>query len=221
VRYDDRGNPYRKERIGGQFREIYLNRDSPSRAFSLRIDGIEQASQQILALGASVNGIFRIAARRSGTRMKNELKALLPSRGTRSLHNGKRVLTYGLSGQLKKSISVRVVTSRTGVVHGVIGPSRQAIGYAFKAYHKPTKDAPLEKNVMVRVKPSNYWHLYEKGFTAKLWGSGRTKSVPGKNLLPRVLGSNLAVVQRDTAEVFDEQINKILNRRQALTESLL
>lgn len=220
VRYDDRGNPYRKERIGGQFKEVYLDPQNP-RGFRMSVSGLEETRQKLVILGASINGIFRIAARRSATRVKNELKQLLPTRGFRTSHQGKRVLTYGLSGQLRKSIDTRVLTSRGGVVHGIVGPSRQSVGYAFKAWHKPTKNARAERNVMVRVKPSNYWHLYEKGFTAKLFGTGKTKAVSGKYLLPRVLGANQAQVQRDTADVFDEQLNKIVNKRASIAEALL
>lgn len=221
IRYDDRGNPYRKERIGGQFREVYLDRDKASRGIiGMQVSGLEETIQQMRALGASINSIFRLAARRSGTKMKSEVKALLPARRNRTLFNGKKVLTYGTSGQLKKSVAVRVLTSKQGVVHAIIGPSRQSIGMAFKKWHKPTRNHTLQTNVMVRVKPSNYWHLFERGFNAKFWRTGKMRFIPGKGVLQKVLGSNTTTMIKDTREVFEEQQVRIFNRRQALLEAL-
>jgi hypothetical protein len=73
---------------------------------------------------------------------------------------------------------------------------------------------------MVRVKPTNYWHLIEKGFTAKLWRSGKLRPVPGRNVLGKVLGASTSQVIKDTKDVFDEQQNKIFNKRQALIGAL-
>jgi hypothetical protein len=220
VRFDDRGNPYRRERIGGQLREIYLEGSRLGGLVAMRVDGLDDTIQQLRALGASINSIFRIAARRSGTRLKDEVKALLPVRRMRSIYNGKKVLTYGLSGQLRKSISTRVLTSRKGVVHAIIGPSRQSIGYAFKKWHKPTRNHQVEINSMQRVKPSNYWHLFEKGFNANFWRTGKMRFIPGKGVLAKVLGPSASVVAKDTKDVFEEQQTRVLNKRQALLEAL-
>jgi len=220
VRFDDRGNPYRRDRIGGQLREVYLEGSRHGGLVAMRFDGVDDAIQQLRALGASINSIFRIAARRSGTRLKSDVKALLPVRRMRSIYNGKKVLTYGTTGQLKKSMSVKVLTSKRGVVHAIIGPSRQSIAQAFKKWHKPTRNHKAEINSMQRVKPSNYWHLYEKGFNAKFWRTGKMRFIPGKNILPKVLSPSATIVAKDTKDVFEEQKNRIFNKRQALLEAL-
>ena len=220
IRQDDRGNPYRRERIGGQLREVYLDGKRNAGLVSMNFNGLDDVIGQLRAMGASINGIFRLAARRSGVRMKQDIKTLLPGRGTRSIHSGKKVLTYGLTGQLKKSIDVRVLTSRKGVVHAVIGANRKTVSMAFKKWHKPTRNDKAQNNVMVRVKPTNYWHLIEKGFTAKLWRSGKLRPVPGRNVLGKVLGASTSQVIKDTKDVFDEQQNKIFNKRQALIGAL-
>lgn len=220
VRFDDRGNPYRRDRIGGQLREVYLEGSRHGGLVAMRFDGVDDAIQQLRALGASINSIFRIAARRSGTKIKDDVKKLLPARRSRSIYNGKKVLTYGTSGQLRKSMSVRVLTSKRGVVHAIIGPSRQSIGEAFKKWHKPTRNHKAQINSMQPVKPSNYWHLYEKGFNAKFWRTGKMRFVPGKNILPQVLGPSLNMVSNDTKDVFEEQKNRIWNTRKALLEAL-
>lgn len=189
-------------------------------ASAINLDGLDETISQFRAMGASINGIFRLAARRSGVRMKQDIKTMLPGRGTRSIHSGKKVLTYGLTGQLKKSIDVRVLTSRKGVVHAVIGASRQAVSSAFKKWYKPNRNTKAQKNVMVPIVPNKYWHLIEKGFTAKLWRSGKLRPVPGRNVLGRVLGASSSQVIKDTKDVFEEQQNKIFNKRQALIEAL-
>ncbi len=220
VRFDDRGNPYRKDRIGGQLREVYLEGSRLGGLVAMRFDGLDDTMQQLRALGASISSIFRIAARRSGTKLKDQVKGLLHERGTRSIYNGKKVLTYGRTGQLKKSISVKVLTSKRGVVHAIIGPNAASRAKAFKKWHKPTRKDTAIRNSMVDVIPNNYWHLYEKGFNAKFWRTGKMRFIPGKHILPQVLGPSASMVTNDTKDVFEEQKNRIWNTRKALLEAL-
>ena len=220
IRHDDRGNPYRRERIGGQLREVYLDGKRNAGLVSMNFNGLDDVIGQLRAMGASINGIFRLAARRSGVRMKEDVKKLLPIRGTRSIHSGKKVLTYGLTGQLRKSIDVKVLTSRKGTVHAIIGSNRQTTSKAFKKWHKPTRRDKAVKNSMVDIKPYKYWPLVERGFTARLWRSGKLRPVPGYNTLGEVFAANSSQVINDTKDVFKEQENIIFNKRQALIGAL-
>ena len=220
IRQDDRGNPYRRERIGGQLREVYLDSKRKSGLVPMQFSGLEECINKLRMMGTSINAIFRLAARRSGNGIKQKVKDLLKGRGTRSIHNGKKVLTYGLTGQLKKSIDVNVLTSRKGTVHAIIGANHKTLGTAFKKWHKPTRNDKAQKNVMVKVKPYKYWHLVEKGFTARIWRSGKLRPVPGRNYLGKVFAASDSQVMKDTKDVFQEQEVRISNKRQVLIEAL-
>jgi hypothetical protein len=113
-----------------------------------------------------------------------------------------------------------VLTSRKGTVHAIIGANHKTTSTAFKKWHKPTRNDKAQKNVMVNVKPYKYWHLVEKGFTARIWRSGKLRPVPGRNVLGKVFGASASQVMEDTKDVFEEQEVRISNKRQVLIEAL-
>lgn len=221
-RLDQRGNWVRVDRRGGQL-EAQVSGSTRRAIVGMRLNGLSDIIAEFQAMQMSIKPILRQAAKRSATPIVQQARSLLPSRGKRTLYNGKRVFTYGLTGQLKKSISARVLTSRTGKIHAVIGPRRDSVAMAFKKYHKPNKSAKAQRNVMVRVKPSNYAHLMENGFLLKIWRTGRTKQIPplrGTGFLAPALASNQTLVESITKNVLAEQLMIAKDRREALLESL-
>lgn len=221
-RMDQRGNMVRVDRSTGKL-EAQVSSQTRRAVVGMRLNGLDDLVGAFEALSMKIKPILRQAAKRSATPIVQHARNLLPVRGKRTLQNGKRVFTYGLTGQLRKSISSRILTSRTGRIHAVIGPRRDSVTMAFKAYHKPTKAAKAQKNVMVRVKPSNYAHLVEKGFIAKLWGTGRTKEVAargGTGFLAPALSANQTMVESITRKVLEEQLMLAQDKRQALLEAL-
>lgn len=187
-----------------------------SRLLSARIDGLDAGLARLAALRVSIKPILRQAARKSSTPISKIAKSLLPARGKRIKFDGKRVTSYGRTGQLRKSIASRVLTSRKGVIHAIIGARRKFATEAFKAYHKPTRSVKARRNIMVRVNPVNYSHLVEEGFTAKLWRSGKLRPVAGRGFLRKSLSANYAQVQSITAEVIQTRIDKVASSGQAI-----
>lgn len=179
----------------------------------MRIDGLDDLVEGIRTIKGNVNPVLRQAARKSSTPIVQEVRQNLPARGKRTLANGRRVFTYGLTGQLRKSIASKILTSRAGVVHAVIGPRRGFKTSAFKAYHKPNRTAEAQRNVMVPVNPTMYAHLVESGFTAKLWRSGKTKAIPGKGIMRKALEHNRGRVETITRQVLDESLARAVDRK--------
>lgn len=186
-------------------------------------EGMDGLIKKLKALKVSVNPILRQAARKASTPLVKGAKNILPKRGKPVrgwTSKGKKVFSYGRTGMLRKSIDKRVMTSRrTGMVHAIIGPKRKSgsgdkaktfVSFAFKRYHRPKKSVAAQKNVMVKVKPTAYSHLYELGFTAKLFGSGRTKPVRGRFYLRKTLASNEQNVINITQQVLQQKIDKVM-----------
>lgn len=192
-----------------------------------RVEGMDALVKRLSNLKVSINPILRQAARRSASPVSKTAKLYLPGRGKRLIYDGNRILVYGRTGQLKKSIGYRVATSRDGVVHALIGAQRKTVTLALKtvAYKgqvtwKRDKDGALVKgdklttktrNVLVRVKPSNYSHLIEDGFMAKPWGR-KTKpvAVRGRKFLLKALTQNQGAVQTITANVIQKKIDEVM-----------
>lgn len=175
--------------------------------YKISIPKIGKAIDSLVALGKKINPILRRAARTSSTPIIQLMKSKLQARGKRSIHNGKKVFTYGLTGLLKKSIGSRV-KSRGSKVFSDIGPRYAMGGFAFKKWHKPTKSAKAQTNVMVKVNPVLYAHLVDQGFTAKLFGTGKTKRVMGIQYVSRSYAVAAATANSVTDRVLKEELTK-------------
>lgn len=220
-RHDQRGNYVKVDRKGGQLEVAGSGGGSSRQLISMRLSGLESLIGKLNALRISVNPILRQAARRSSTPVVKAVKTMLPTKGKAikgMKHNGKKVFDYGDTGQLRKSIASRVLTSRAGTVHAVIGARRKFLTMALKRYHKPNRNVKAQRNVLVRVRPTLYSHLVEKGFNAKLWRSGKRKFVPGRRFLARSLAANMSQIQSITAEVLQNKIDQVMNSGQPVKD---
>lgn len=188
---------------------------------SMKVDGLDSLVKKLTSLKVSVKPILRQCARKSSTPTVQTVRRLLPQKGKAikgMKHKGKKVFDYGDTGQLRKSIASRVLTSREGVVHAVIGARRKFLTMALKRYHKPNRNVEAQRNVMVRVRPTLYSHLVEKGFNAKLWRSGRRKFVPGRRFLAKSLQANVANIQAITSRVIQDKIDQVMNSGQPVKD---
>ena len=175
--------------------------------YKFSIPSIEQSIDNLVALGKKINPILRRCARTSSTPIIQSMKSKLPTRGKRSIHNGKKVFSYGLTGLLKKAIGSRV-KSRGSKVFSDIGPRYAMGGFAFKKWHRPTRSDKAQTNVMVKINPVLYAHLVDQGFTAKLFGTGKTKRVLGIRYVARSYAMAKATVDNVTDRVLKEELAK-------------
>lgn len=184
------------------------------RDLHLHLAGANQLIEALQAASKKINPALRRVARASTTPILKSARALVPAKRKRVLYHGKKVFRYGTTGQIKKSLGYRVATSKkTGAVYAIIGPRRGFKIMAFKAYHKPKRSVEAQRNVLVPVNPTNYSHLVEKGFTAKLWRSGKLRPVAGKPFLKPALDANRSQVEEITARILSEELAKAMAKK--------
>jgi len=187
------------------------------RDLHLHLAGAKELMEALVLAGKKINPALRRVARTSSTPILRHARSVVPAKRKRVLYQGKKVFRYGTTGQLKKSLGVRVATNKkTGAVYALIGPRRGFKVMAFKAYHKPTRSHQAQRNVLVPVNPTNYSHLVEKGFTAKLWRSGKLRPVAGRPFLKPALDANRSQVEDITARILSEELQKALARKAAM-----
>ena len=184
--------------------------DSSKMVVGVDVAGFSQTIDELRNLGENVKPILRRAANASSTPIVQAMKSMLNTRGKRSIYNGKKVFTYGQTGLLKKVIGARVMTRRSSVFADV-GPRYAMGGFAFKKWHKPTKSDKTLHNSMVMANPVYYGHLVNNGFTAKLFGTGRTKRVMGIDFIGRSYASARSQVVFTTNRILDEELDKAFN----------
>jgi hypothetical protein len=177
----------------------------------LDVAGFSQTIQELQNMGKKVKPILRRAANTSSAPIVQAMKSMLNTRGKRSIYNGKKVLTYGQTGLLKKVIGARVMTRRSSVFADV-GPRYAMGGFAFKKWHKPTKSAKAVANSMVMANPVYYGHLVNNGFTAKLFGTGRTKRVMGIDFIGKAYAAARSQVVITTTRILNEEFDKAMNQ---------
>ncbi len=186
------------------------------RDLRLHLAGAKELVDALLDAGKKINPALRRVARASTTPILRTARSLVPAKRKRIMYHGKKVFRYGTTGQLKKSLGYRVSTSKkTGAVYAIIGPRRGFKIMAFKAYHKPKRSVEAQRNVLVPVNPTNYSHLIENGFTAKLWRSGKLRPVPSKPFLKPALDANRSQVEEITARILSEELAKAMARKAA------
>jgi len=117
---------------------------------------------------------------------------------------------YGASQALKKSIGVKVATTRKGAVNAIVGPKRGSEAKVFIAYYKPTAAKKAQRNVTITIKPSKYAHLVENGFTAKIWASNKRIRVSPKPFLRPALDSNSGQVSGITTDYLQMAIDDLI-----------
>jgi HK97 gp10 family phage protein len=188
------------------------------RDLHLYLAGANELIQALQEASKKINPALRRVARAATTPVLQSARQLVPASRKKVLYQGKKVFRYGTTGQLKKSLGYRVTTSKkTGAVHAVVGPRRGFKIMAFKAYHKPKRGVDAQRNVLVPVNPTYYSHLIEKGFTAKLWRSGKLRPVPAKPFLGPALNANKDQIEEITARILTDEIIKTMPRKAAFS----
>ena len=187
-----------------------------SRDLRLNLAGAVELIDALRDAGKKIKPALRRVARACTTPILRTARTLVPAKRKRIMYQGKKVFRYGTTGQLKKSLGYRVTTSKkTGAVYAIIGPRRKFDIKAFKTYHKPKRSVVAQRNVMVPVNPTNYSHLIENGFTAKLWRSGKLRPVAGRPFLKPALNANRSQCEDITARILSEELQKAMAKRTA------
>lgn len=117
-----------------------------------------------------------------------------------------RAQEAGKTGMLRKSIGSKVgVNRRTGEVYAIAGPRRKKDGFETSAY------SPWLRK-MVKVIPSKYAHLVERGFTLTI--RGRTiRRLPGKPFVRPAYDENKGKIEGLTSQVIQEELDKLFAKK--------
>lgn len=167
---------------------------------AFRIEGMSQLVERMAKFPVAIRTAMRRAARKVGGQVAKAARAKAPSR-KQTMRVGKELVRmYGASQALKKSIGVKIATTRKGAVNAIIGPKRGSTAKVFIAYFKPTAAKAAQRNVTITIKPAKYAHLVEKGFTAKIWASNKRIRVSPRPFLRPALDANSGQVASITVD---------------------
>jgi hypothetical protein len=179
----------------------------------LRITGFAVLQAALSEFPKSLNAAFKRAATKTGRAVAKIAKSKAPSRKKSIRIGNKSVEMYGASGSLKKSIGFIVVKPKRfvgePVWNAIIGARRGFDIAGWIAYWKPTKQHKAERNLNVKISPSRYSHLVEKGFVAKLWASGKSRPVAARPFLRPALDGSKQYAEANTKESLDLELAKL------------
>jgi len=176
------------------------------------IDGISPLMDKLARFPIAIRTAFRRAARKIGGQVAKIARAKAPSRKAVIRVGDQLVRMYGASLALKKSIAVKVVTTKKGTVMAIVGPKKGTVAKVFIAYFKPSKSKVAQRNVMVDAKPTKYAHLVEKGFNAKIWGSNKRIRVSAKPFLRPALDAGMYTASEITADYLQIAIDNLISK---------
>lgn len=176
------------------------------------IDGISPLMDKLARFPIAIRTAFRRAARKIGGQVAKIARAKAPSRKAVIRVGDQLVRMYGASLALKKSIAVKVVTTKKGVVMAIVGPKKGTSTKVFMAYYKPSKSKVAQRNVMIEAKPTKYAHLVEKGFNAKIWASNKRIRVSAKPFLRPALDAGMYTASEITADYLQIAINNLISK---------
>lgn len=176
------------------------------------IDGISPLMDKLARFPIAIRTAFRRAARKIGGQVAKIARAKAPSRKAVIRVGDQLVRMYGASLALKKSIAVKVVTTKKGVVMAIVGPKKGTSTKVFIAYYKPSKSKVAQRNVMIEAKPTKYAHLVEKGFNAKIWASNKRIRVSAKPFLRPALDAGMYTASEITADYLQIAINNLISK---------
>ena len=176
------------------------------------IDGISPLLDKLARFPIAIRTAFRRAARKIGGQVAKIARAKAPSRKAVIRVGNQLVRMYGASLALKKSIAVKVVTTKKGVVMAIVGPKKGTSTKVFIAYYKPSKSKVAQRNVMIEAKPTKYAHLVEKGFNAKLWASNKRIRVSAKPFLRPALDAGMYTASEITADYLQIAIDNLISK---------
>ena len=176
------------------------------------IDGISPLMDKLARFPIAIRTAFRRAARKIGGQVAKIARAKAPSRKAVIRVGDQLVRMYGASLALKKSIAVKVVTTKKGVVMAIVGPKKGTSTKVFIAYYKPSKSKVAQRNVMIEAKPTKYAHLVEKGFNAKIWASNKRIRVSAKPFLRPALDAGMYTASEITADYLQIAIDNLISK---------
>lgn len=176
------------------------------------IDGISPLMDKLARFPIAIRTAFRRAARKIGGQVAKIARAKAPSRKAVIRVGDQLVRMYGASLALKKSIAVKVVTTKKGVVMAIVGPKKGTSTKVFIAYYKPSKSKVAQRNVMIEAKPTKYAHLVEKGFNAKIWASNKRIRVSAKPFLRPALDAGMYTASEITVDYLQIALDNLINR---------
>jgi hypothetical protein len=183
-------------------------------AFSMdeqfQIVGLGDLMDRLAKFPIVIRTAFRRAARKIGGQVAKIARAKAPSRKAVIRVGDQLVRMYGASLALKKSIAVKVITTKKGIVTAIVGPKKGTSTKVFIAYYKPSKAKVAQRNVMIEAKPTKYAHLVEKGFNAKIWASNKRIRVSAKPFLRPALDSGLSTVSSITVEYLQMSLDNLI-----------
>lgn len=179
---------------------------------AFNIDGLPELIAKLSKFPVAIRTALRRSARKVGGQVAKAAKAKAPNR-KETIRIGKELVRmYGASQALKKSIGVKVATTRKGAVNAIVGPKRGSEAKVFIAYYKPTAAKKAQRNVTITIKPSKYAHLVENGFTAKIWASNKRIRVSPKPFLRPALDSNSGQVSGITTDYLQIAIDDLISK---------
>lgn len=176
------------------------------------IDGLTELISKLKKFPVAIRTALRRSARKIGGQVAKVAKAKAPNRKEMIKVGKEMVRMYGASQALKKSIGVKVATTRKGAVNAIVGPKRGSEAKVFIAYYKPTAAKKAQRNVMITIKPSKYAHLVENGFTAKIWASNKRIRVSPKPFLRPALDSNSGQISGITTDYLQIAIDDLISK---------
>jgi HK97 gp10 family phage protein len=177
---------------------------------AFNIDGLQELIGKLSKFPVAIRTALRRSARKIGGQVAKVAKAKAPNRKETIRVGDQLVRMYGASQALKKSIGVKVATTRKGAVNAIVGPKRGSEAKVFIAYYKPTRAKKAQRNVTITIKPSKYAHLVENGFTAKIWASNKRIRVSPKPFLRPALDSNSGQVSGITTDYLQVAIDDLI-----------
>lgn len=176
------------------------------------IAGLPELIAKLAKFPVAIRTALRRSARKVGGQVAKAAKAKAPNRKETVKVGKELVRMYGASQALKKSIGVKVATTRKGAVNAIVGPKRGSEAKVFIAYFKPTAAKIAQRNVTVTIKPSKYAHLVENGFTAKIWASNKRIRVSPKPFLRPALDSNSGQISGITTDYLQIAIDDLISK---------
>lgn len=179
---------------------------------AFNIDGLVELITKLKKFPVAIRTALRRSARKVGGQVAKAAKAKAPNRKETVKVGKELVRMYGASQALKKSIGVKVATTRKGAVNAIVGPKRGSEAKVFIAYFKPTASKVAQRNVTVTIKPSKYAHLVENGFTAKIWASNKRIRVSPKPFLRPALDSNSGQISGITTDYLQIAIDDLISK---------
>jgi len=176
------------------------------------IVGLGDLMDRLAKFPIVIRTAFRRAARKIGGQVAKIARAKAPSRKAVIRVGDQLVRMYGASLALKKSIAVKVITTKKGIVTAIVGPKKGTSTKVFIAYYKPSKSKVAQRNVMIEAKPTKYAHLVENGFNAKIWASNKRIRVSAKPFLRPALDSGLSTVSSITVDYLQMSLDNLIKR---------